>query len=356
MAGERTEKATPKKRNQAQKDGKVARSMDFHSAAVLMAALVALGSFGPKMLAHMQESMVTLLALVSKPQVVDSKGLGELFTYVLREIALTAGPVVAVCAIVGVAVNVLMVGLKPAPGVLKPKFSKLNPISGFKSLFSPNSLVELAKNLFKIAMVATVVALALLPKLDTLGAMVGTPGPDLLPILAHQVLSIAQRAALLYLAMGAADVFYQRYRFEKSLKMDKQEVKDEHKQTELPAEVKRAQRRKAFELASARMMDAVPTADVVVVNPTHYSVALKYSSDAPAPIVVAKGLDNLAFKIRELAREADVAIVPDPPLARSLYGSVEVGKMIPEELFHAVAQLLAYVYRVAGARKAAVAA
>jgi flagellar biosynthetic protein FlhB len=356
MAGERTEKATPKRRAKAHKEGRVARSMDFQSASVLMAALVALGSFGPKMLAHMQESMVTLLSMISRPDVVDSRGMGELFGYVAREIGLTVAPIAFVCLIVGVAVNVFQVGLKPAPGVLKPKFGKLNPITGLKGLLSPNSLVELVKNLFKVGMVALVVALALLPKLDTLGAMVGTPGPDLVPILGHQVLSIAQRAALLYLALGAADVFYQRYRFEKSLKMDKQEVKDEAKQTELPAEVRRAQRRKAFELASARMMDAVPTADVVVVNPTHYSVALKYSSDAPAPVVVAKGMDVLALKIRELAREADVAIVPDPPLARTLYGSVDVGKMIPEDLFHAVAQLLAYVYRVAGARKVAVAA
>ena len=130
--------------------------------------------------------------------------------------------------------------------------------------------------------------------------------------------------------------------------MDKQEVKDEYKQQQLPGEVKSAQRRRAMEFANARMMDAVPTADVVVTNPTHYSVALRYSADALAPVVVAKGQDLVALRIREVAREAGVAVVPDPPLARALHASVDIGRMIPEELFQAVAELLAYVYRVAG--------
>jgi flagellar biosynthetic protein FlhB len=162
------------------------------------------------------------------------------------------------------------------------------------------------------------------------------------------VLGIAQRAAFAYLVIALADVAYQRWRHEKQLKMDKQEVKDEYKQQELPSEVKAQQRRRAMELARARMMDAVPTADVVVTNPTHYSVALRYSAEALAPVVVAKGQDLVALRIREVAREAGVMVVPDPPLARAIHGSVDVGRMIPEELFQAVAELLAYVYRVAG--------
>jgi flagellar biosynthetic protein FlhB len=135
--------------------------------------------------------------------------------------------------------------------------------------------------------------------------------------------------------------------------MEKQEVKEENKQMDLPPEVKAAIRRRQMDAARQRMMDAVPTADVIVTNPTHYSVALRYDSERLAPVVVAKGKDNIAFKIRELARDAGVAIVPDPPLARTLHASVEVGQMIPEELFQAVAQLLAYVYRLAGRKAAA---
>ena len=204
----------------------------------------------------------------------------------------------------------------------------------------------------KVAIVGAIAALALFPKLDELASLVGTPPADLIPQIAGIVMTIAQRSAVAYLVIAAADFIWQRYRHEKQLRMDHQEIKQEFKQQGLPAEIKSAQRRRAMELSRARMMDAVPSADVIVTNPTHYSVALKYDSGSAAPIVVAKGVDNLAFKIREAAKDAGVMIVPDPPLARTLYANVEIGRQIPEDLFHAVAQLLAYVYRVAGARRA----
>ena len=186
----------------------------------------------------------------------------------------------------------------------------------------------------------------MLPQLEELAALVGMPPAVLVPKLAGMVLAIAQRAAVAYLVIALADFLYQRWRHEKSLKMDKEEVKREHKQQELPAEVKGMQRRRAMEMARARMMDAVPTADVVVTNPTHFSVALRYSSEALAPVVVAKGQDHVALRIRRLAADHGVMVVPNPPLARTLHASVDVGKMIPEDLYQAVAELLAYVYRV----------
>jgi flagellar biosynthetic protein FlhB len=352
---EKTEKATPKKRGQAHEKGQVARSMDLNGAVVLLASLLALSAFGPRMLAQMEEAMLTVIQLAASPQLVDQKGIGSLFMLVGKQVGLAAVPVVLVCMVAGVMINVVQVGIKPHRKAIRPDPKRLNPINGFKGLVSPNSLVELAKNLIKIGLVGAIVVMTLLPKLDEMAALVGTPAQVLLPQLCHLILGLAQRAALVYLAIGLADVFYQRYRHEKSLRMEKKEVSDEHKQQELPADVKRAQKKKAFQLASQRMMDAVPNADVVVVNPTHYSVALKYDAEHPAPIVVAKGIDSLALKIRELARESGIAVVPDPPLARTLYASVDIGKMIPEDLFHTVAQLLAYVYRVAGARKPAVA-
>jgi flagellar biosynthetic protein FlhB len=182
------------------------------------------------------------------------------------------------------------------------------------------------------------------------------PAPDLVATVAGDIMHLAQIVALAYLAIAFADLFWQRYRHAKQLRMDKQEVKDEFKNTDLPPEVKGAIRRRAMEAARARMMDAVPTADVVVTNPTHFSVALRYDGAHHAPIVVAKGQDHIALRIRELARDAGVPVVPDPPLARALHASVDVGQMIPGELFQAVAQLLAYVYRVAGRRAAAVGA
>jgi flagellar biosynthetic protein FlhB len=301
----------------------------------------------------MQEATIGVLAFVSSPDVVEREGVGELFMTVGMHIGLAALPVVAVCVLAGVVANLGQVGFKPSPKALKPDFKKLNPLTGAKNIFGVNALAETVKSVLKIGAVGGIVAIAVFPKLDEMAALVGMPAAGLLPHLAGTILRTAQWAALAYLAIAAADIFYQRHRFEKNLRMEKEEVKREHKQQELPSEIKGAQRRRALELSRARMMDAVPTADVIVTNPTHFSVALRYDADQPAPVVVAKGQDILALRIRELASERGVPVVPDPPLARALYSSVEVGRMIPEELFQAVAQLLAYVYRVAGARRAA---
>jgi flagellar biosynthesis protein FlhB len=300
--------------------------------------------------------MVDVISSMSTPDVVSERNLGMLFLMVGRHVAVATLPVALVCALAGLAAGAGQVGLKPTLGALKPDPKRINPMSGAKNLFGPNMLAEAAKSVSKVSIVGAIAFLAVFPKLNELGALVGTPPADLVPQIAHIVLSIAQRAAGAYLVIAAADYLWQRHRHEKSLKMDKEEVKQEFKQQGLPAEIKSAQRRRAMELARARMMDAVPSADVIVTNPTHYSVALKYESGSPAPVVVAKGVDNLAFKIREIAKDSGVMIVPDPPLARTLYATVDIGKQIPEDLFHAVAQLLAYVYRVAGARKSLAAA
>jgi len=347
MAGhDRTEKATPKKREEARKKGQVAKSPDFNGAVVLLAGLTALSAFGPGLWQRIGDSTRGILHLVATPSVVSREGIGTVMGEVGATTLRAVAPIAAVCLVAGVLASVLQVGLKPSGKVLKPDPKKINPLSGAKQIFGPHSLFELAKSVVKVAVVGAIGAMAVLPKLEELAALVGMPPAVLVPELARTVLAIVQRAAIAYLVIALADYAYQRWRHEKSLKMDKQEVKDEHKQQELPAEVKGMQRRRAMEMARARMMDAVPTADVVVTNPTHFSVALRYSSEALAPVVVAKGQDHVALRIRQLAREHGVMVVPNPPLARTLHASVDVGKMIPEELYQAVAELLAYVYRV----------
>jgi flagellar biosynthesis protein FlhB len=353
MAENKTEKATPKKRQEARKKGQVARSQDLNGALVMAASVLALSAFGPGIYQRMAEAMVGILGMIKDPSVVDRNGVGVLFLTIGGHVFGAIAPVVLVCMLAGVVASVIQVGFKPSAQALKPDFKKLNPAAGLKNMFSPNTVVEAVKSTTKIAAVGAIVAIAVFPKLDEMAGLVGMPAQAFLPHLAGLVLQIAQRAALAYLAIAAGDFFWQRHRFEKNLRMDKEEVKQEHKQQELPNEIRMAQRRRAMELARARMMDAVPTADVVVTNPTHYSVALKYDGTAPAPQVVAKGQDLVALKIRELAADHGVPVVPDPPLARSLHASVEVGQQVPEELFEAVAQLLAFVYRVAAARKAA---
>ena len=354
MANDKTEKATPKKKEDARKKGQVARSMDVNGAAVLLAGLLAMSAFGPKVMEQMRLAMYQVTALISRPEVVNQEGIGELFLLVGKHVGLAFLPIAGVCLVAGFAASAGQVGLKPTPEAIKPDFKKINPASGLKNLFNPQHLaVEGLKSVAKVAIVGAIAALALFPKLDELASLVGTPPADLIPQIAGIVMTIAQRSAVAYLIIAAADFIWQRYRHEKQLRMDHQEIKQEFKQQELPAEIKSAQRRRAMEMSRARMMDAVPTADVIVTNPSHYSVALKYESGSTAPIVVAKGVDSLAFKIREAAKDAGVMIVPDPPLARTLYATVDIGRQIPEDLFHTVAQLLAYVYRVAGLRSAA---
>jgi flagellar biosynthetic protein FlhB len=356
MAGhDKTEKATPKKRAEARKKGQVAKSMDLNGAIVLLAGLLALSAFGPALLERVEDATRTVLHLIATPSVVDRRGLGTVLGEVARSVGLAVAPIAFACLVAGVLASVLQVGLKPSMHSIRPDPKKLNPLAGAKQIFGPHALFEGAKSLLKVAVIGAIGVSAVLPRLEELGALVGMPPAVLVAELARMVLSIAQRAALAYLLIAIADYAYQRWRHEKSLKMDKQEVKDEHKQQELPSEVKGMQRRRAMEMARARMMDAVPTADVVVTNPTHFSVALRYSSEALAPVVVAKGQDHVALKIRVLAREHGVLVVPDPPLARTLHASVDVGKMIPEDLYQAVAELLAYVYRVNAQREVAVA-
>ena len=354
MANDKTEKATPKKKEEARKKGQVARSQDVNGAAVLLASIMALNAFGPKIMEQCKLAMLQVLELTKTPQVVNEKGVGTLFMLVGQHIMLAALPVMGICLVAGFIASAAQVGLKPMPGAMKPDFKKLNPASGLKNLFNPQHFaVETFKNVAKTAAVGVIAAMAVFPKLDEFAALVGTPPADIIPEIASLVMSIATRAAMAYLALAALDYAWQRHKHEKGLKMDKEELKQEFKQQELPAEVKSHQRRRAMEMSRSRMMDSVPTADVIVTNPSHYAVALKYEAGGDAPTVVAKGVDNLAHKIREAAKDAGVMIVPDPPLARTLYANVDIGRQIPEDMFHAVAQLLAYVYRVAGLRSAA---
>jgi flagellar biosynthesis protein FlhB len=349
-ASDKTEKATPKRRAEARKKGQVAKSADLNGAVVMMAALFALSATAPHLVATLQTSLREAFGLIATPDVVGNQGLGPLLAHQMGQAALAAAPVVFTCMAAGLIINVIQVGGKPHITAIKPDPKRLNPLSGFKSIYGPNALFEGGKNIVKVAAVGAVTALAVLPKLDEYAALVGMPPSELMSTLAHSVFAIAQRAGMAYLLVGVVDYVYQRYRHEKGLKMDKEEVKQESKGQEVPAEVRGAIRRRQMQAARARMMADVPTADVVVTNPTHFAVALKYDAEKAAPEVVAKGTDLIAQKIRELAADAGVPVIADPPLARSLHATVEVGHVIPEELYQGVAQLLAFVYRTARRR------
>jgi flagellar biosynthetic protein FlhB len=239
------------------------------------------------------------------------------------------------------------VGLKFSGKAVRPSFNRLNVAAGLKQLVSKQRGVELAKSLAKLAIVGGVAGMTLWSRLPKLGLLVGMPPGELLVQLSHLVLSIAFRVVGALVLVAAADYVWQKRHFEKQLRMTKQEVKEEAKEGNLPPEVRGKLRQKQAEQARRRMLAEVPTADVVVVNPTHYAVALRYDGSTAAPEVVAKGVDHVALKIREVAEEAGVTIVHEPPLARALYRDVEIGHQIPEEFFGAVAEVLAFVFRTA---------
>jgi flagellar biosynthetic protein FlhB len=353
--GEKTEKATPKRKQEARRKGQVAKSQDLGGAVVLLASLLSLSALGPMAWGHMRDAMLRSLSLIATPDVIDHGGIGKVLINTMTDAALATGPIALVCMLTGVLTGVLQVGWKPSVGALKPDAKRINPISGAKNLFGMHFLFESVKTVVKFAVVGAIAAMALFGQLDELGALVGLTPAELLSRASETILQIAQRGAMAYLVIALVDFAWQRHRFEKQMKMAKEDVKQEHKGQEVSAEVRGAIRRRQMQGARARMMADVPGADVVVTNPTHFAVALRYGNDAPAPVVVAKGQDLIAARIRAIASEHDVPVISNPPLARALHASVEVNSEIPEEMFGAVAQLLAFVYRTAGRRAEAAA-
>jgi flagellar biosynthesis protein FlhB len=350
-AGEKTEKATPKRRDEARKKGQVAKSMDVNGSVVLLFGLAMLALAGPAIFDRLRGSMRDGLTLIATPSVVGPEGMATLLGEVGKTVALSVGPIAAIALAAGVGASVLQVRWKPHASIIKPDPKRLNPISGAKNLFGKRALFEAGKSITKVAVVGAVVAFALVPNIEEVAALVGLPPAALVMEAARLVLELGLRAAAAYIVIAAADYAWQRHTHEKQLKMSKEDVKQELKNQQVSAEVRAAQKRRQMAAARARMMADVPEADVVVTNPTHYAVALRYDAEAAAPVVVAKGKDLLAARIRRIAADHGVPVVSDPPLARSLHGSVEVGRMIPEELYQAVAQLLAFVYRTAGRRR-----
>jgi flagellar biosynthetic protein FlhB len=282
-------------------------------------------------------------------------GLSSLTMSSMRSFGIAIAPVVIAAAATGIIASIAQVGVHFSTKALQPSFQKLNFFTGLKRMFGVNQVVELGKSLSKLAIVGVVAGTAFWSHMATFGSLVGMQPGLLLASVSKLVLSIGLRVAVALFVVAAADYLWQRHKFEKSLKMTKDEVKREAREADLPPELRGQIRKKLSEASRRRMMADVPTADVVVVNPTHYAVALRYDASKTAPEVVAKGVDELALTIRRIAEEAGVTIVHQPPLARALYRDVELGKMIPEEFFHAVAEVLAFVFRTAAGRRRRVA-
>jgi flagellar biosynthetic protein FlhB len=353
---DKTEKATPKRRAKARRDGVVAKSAEINQTAVLVATLAALAIEAPRLFRQMEAIMHDGLARTANPDAVVHGGLGALSMWAIKVTATAAAPVLLVGAFAALAANVFQVGFKFSGKAIRPSLQKINIGSGLKQLFSPRKGVELAKALAKLLIIGGVAGLTLWSKLPRMGLLVGMPPGELISETAHLLLSIAIRVSAALVVLSAIDYAVQKRTYEKRLRMTKEEIKQEGKEGNLPPEVRAKIRQKQIDQARRRMIAEVPDADVVVVNPTHFAVALKYDGSKAAPEVVAKGVDNVALKIREVADEAGVPIVHQPPLARALYAGVEIGAQIPEEFFGAVAEVLAFVFRTARRKRRRVAA
>lgn len=348
--GEKTEPATAKKLKDAREEGQVAKSKELSAAVDLIALFLVLKVF----VSYIGQGLLEMFpGIYNKiPDIInDSAGGMSIFSAktVINNSMLVILKILAPVFIVGVLccilINIFQVGWKVTTKPMKPKGSKLNPINGFKRIFSKDSLFELVKSIAKIALIGYVAYTSIKDHQNELFLLYDIPLMQVIILVGTIVIDAGLKISIVYLVVGIADWLYQKHKFKEEMKMTKQEVKDEYKNTEGNPEIKGRQRSKMREASQRRMMQNIPTADVVITNPTHLAVAIKYDAEKnSAPVVVAKGEDYLAMKIREKAKENNIEIVENKPLARMLYANVDVGAEVPPELYQAVAEVLAFVY------------
>ncbi len=354
QGGEKTEQPTAKKKEDARKEGQVAKSKEIENAFSLLALFLVLkfwvGTLGgnlQNMFRLVYDDIPTYIKNFNGH--VNATDIINLYIQVLIQIVIFMAPVLIIAFIVSFVCDVAQVGWHPTGKPLQPKFNKLNPISGFKKIFSKNAVVELIKSILKIGLVLIVVWTYLKKNANGLLLLYDMNLKAGIAATGTLVTDLGIRVAATYLIIAFADLAYQLWKHNDDLKMTKQEVKDEYKQQEGDPQVKGRIRQKMREVSQRRMMQNLPKADVVITNPTHFAVAVMYDADRyDAPMVIAKGADYLAAKIKEAARENDIEIVENKPLARMLYANVEVGELIPPELYQSVAEVLAFVYKLRG--------
>ena len=349
---EKTEKATAKKRRDARRKGQVRRSTEVNTTicAVIMFGL--LFAIWPWYVEQMTSIFINQLSAASITQVSGGMNYNDIMNLLLR-VGLglfgTIAPVLGTALVAGVAANVLQIGFMFTTETLKVKLNKLNPVNGLKQMFSPRKLVDLAKNLLKVFAVGYVAYTDYSTLLEKFGSYVGQDIHTSFIDIMRTAFLMALKMCIVMVFISVADFLYQWWKYEKDLRMTKQEVKDEYKMMEGDPKIKGKIRQKQLQMSAMRMMSAVPEADVVITNPTHYAVALGYDDQvSSAPTVLAKGQDYLARKIREVATENGVQIVENPPLAQSIFAMCEVNDEIPEDLYQAVADILVFVYRQKG--------
>ena len=346
FAGEKTEKATPKKRQESRKKGQVAKSADVNTAFLLIFIFLLLLFIG----GFMRDKMIDIFTHSFQEYLlinVTVESVHRLFLEILSEVAIVVGPIMLIAIVAGVAANLMQIGFLFSIESIQMKINKIDPIQGFKRIYSIRAIVEMLKSILKIIFVGAVTFTVIWLQLEEILLLSQLSVGSALVYLGKLTIQMGLSAAFALLFLSVLDYLYQKYDHEKNIKMSKQDIKDEYKKSEGDPLIKSKIKQKQREMAMQRMMQEVPKADVVITNPTHYAIALKYDEDKmDAPYVVAKGVDFVAQKIKELAKENSIATVENRPLARALYSQTEIGDAVPEEFFKAVAEILAFVYRL----------
>lgn len=354
MGGEKTEPATQKKLDDARKEGQVAKSREIANGLGLLALFLLLKIWVGQMGVQLLEVFPSIYDRIPDMATYWNGNMPEqdtraVFVLMLEEVLLIIAPVLIIGFIVAFVSDVVQVKWKPTLKPLQPKFNKLNPLQGFKKIFSVNAVVELIKSIAKIGLIIYICYGYLKDKWFLLLDVYDMSLMQAVGLTAELVTDMGIRISAVYMIIALADFAYQKVKFSNDMKMTKQEIKEEYKQQEGDPQIKGQIRQKMREASRRRMMQDLPQADVVITNPTHYAVAIKYDPEvADAPIVIAKGEDYMAARIKEVARENKVEIVENKPLARMLYANVDIGQTVPPELYQAVAEVLAFVYHLQG--------
>ena len=343
QAGEKTEDPTEKRRRDFREKGQVAQSKEVHTAMLLTGGLLIWSFYAPVFWGGMQE-LTAFFWRISAEFSLTTASVRLMLLFILQKGAILLWPMLVACLLLGFMSSFLQIGWLFTTKPMMPDLSKLDPIKGAAKFVSKRSFFETVKSLVKVILIGIVAYHTIWTQADQLLALSGAPLPAIVAFMGSVMFTILLKCAVLLIVIAIIDYLFTRHEMEQKMKMTKQEVKEEHKETEGNPQVKQKVRQIQREMARKRMMADVPKADVIITNPTHYAVALKYTRhEMEAPVVLASGADHVAMKIREIGTENNVPIVENPIVARALY-KVDIGSEIPDEMFKAVAEILIYVY------------
>ncbi len=343
--GEKTEQATDSRREEFRKRGQVAMTKELGSAIFFLVAAGLIYISGRFFLQNMFEIFNRTMGGELIKNIREGK-ISDVFSFIGLKLVVLTGPVFFVAMIIGVGAQVMQTGFLQIEDALTPNLNKLNPLNALGRIFSMRGLAELFKSILKMTAIGTVMYFLLRAEITKIPYLSGYSVSQLLAYLGEVLFRLLIGTGLFMLVLAVADYFFQRWQLEKEMMMTKQEIKEEHKSRDGDPLIKARIRKVQREMATRKMMTEIPKADVVITNPTHIAVVLKYSDKLPAPQLIAKGMDHMAERIKEIARENNIPVIENKPLARTIFKTMKVGQVIPRELFVAVAEVLSYVFRL----------